>query len=173
MPIIAPFKLFEHHDLINIYFKDVTNGSSKIGKYLNFTFHKSSNDKEQYLFLQNGTEIIALCCYFFYELDCKEIPAIDIVVVEEDFRRLGITNFFYEYLLEKHDYLISGICLNKNSKKSDGSFGLWIKHLFRKHSFGLYNIYKNKIEKYSFWKAFKSSKNLKRRLIIWKEQKEF
>lgn len=171
MPIISPFKLFEHHDLINLYFKEVTNGCTKIGSYLTFDLYDSRSNKEHYLFLKNGSEIIALCCFFFYEYADKKIPAIDIVVVEENFRRNGIVSFFYEHLLEKYNYLISGICLNKNSRKRDGSFGLWLNKLFKKHSHGIYNIFENKIEKYSFYKAFKSSKNLKRRLIIWNENK--
>lgn len=170
MPIISSFKLFEHHDLINLYFKEVTKGSSKIGGYLTFDLYNSRNDKEHYLFLKNGSEIIALCCFFFYEHLNKKVPAIDIVVVSEEFRRKGIVNFFYEYLLEKYTCLISGICLNKNFRKIDGSFGLWMK-LFKKYSHGIFNMFENKIEEYSFYKAFKSSKNLKRRLVIWKDRK--
>jgi len=169
MPVLTSFKMFEHHDLINLYFSEVVKNSCLLGNYLTYDFYKSRSDKEHYLFLKNGNKIIALCCFFFYDVEDKKIPSIDIVVVEEEYRRNGITKFFYNYLLEKYDCLVSGNCLNKNAKKIDGSFGLWIKFLFRKYKHGIFDIYSKKIEKYSFWKAFISPKNIKRKLIIWKQ----
>ena len=83
------------------------------------------------MFLKDGEKIIALLVYFFYKLD-RKIPAIDIIVVDEEYRRKGIAKFFYNYLLEKHKALISGICLNKNDGKIDGSFGLLMKYLMMK-----------------------------------------
>lgn len=169
MPVLSSFKMFEHHDLINLYFSDVTKKEKLKGKYLEFNFYKSNSDKEHYLFLKNGNKIIALCCFFFYEVQDKKIPTIDIVVVEEEYRRKGIVKFFYNYLLEKYSCLVSGNCLNKNSKKQDGSFGLWTNYLFKKYEHGIFDVYSKKIEKYSFWKSFKSPRNIKRRLIIWKK----
>lgn len=172
MPIICSSKLFENHNIIYLYSSDVIKNCKKIGTYLTFDFYSNNYEKENYLFLKDNNKIIALLVYFFYEVDSEKIPAIDIVVVDEEYRRKGITTFFYNHLLNIYGKLISGICLNKSDRKIDGSFGLWVK-LIKKHSPKLFNIYTNSLEKFSFYRAFKSKHSIKRRIFICNIPRDF
>jgi GNAT superfamily N-acetyltransferase len=168
MPIICDINLFENHNAIEIYSKEVLGNSKKIGTYLSYNFYEGFSENEHYLFLKSSGKIIALLVYFFYELP-EKIPAIDIIVVSKKFRRKGISKFFYKYLIEKHSALISGCCLNRTSGKLDGSYGLWMKYLIPFHRTSLLNIREKTYESYSHWKAFVSKHNLGRRIIIFKD----
>lgn len=172
MPVLCPFALFENHNIIYLYSSDVIKQCKYIGMFREFKFYKNFSGKEQYLFLKNGPHIIALLCYFFYEISGKQIPAIDIVVVDPDYRRNGITTFFYEHLLNNFGGLISGNCLNKNPRKNDGSYGLW-KKMLEKYDRKLFAAYGSKVEEYSYYKAFKGKNSGRKRLLIWNDSKDF
>lgn len=161
-----PRESFEHHNLINLFEYESQKFIEKIGKFKEFCFYKSSYENSNYLYLKNGNEkTIAVCSYFFFEIDSENVPAIDLTVIDEDFRRIGICNFFYDYFLETYGKLISGNCLNKSFRKVDSSFGIWMK-LSEKYEMKIFEVLSKKIIKYSYYKAFKSKWNYRRRLIV-------
>ncbi len=167
MPTICSSKIFENHNIIYLYSENIIKGCEFISKYLNFKVFYNKILDESYLFVKDDNKIVGILSYFFYQINNENVPAIDIVIIDEEYRRKGICKFLYKLLLNKHGKLISGICLNKNHRKIDGSYGLWIK-LIKEHKPFLFNIYSNKVESFSLYKAFSSKHSIKRRILIWK-----
>lgn len=164
MPVICPIELFNNNNILYL-FEDKK--FELIGDFLCLDFCECSLEKCHYIVLKNGSKIIAFCSYFFYKIDKEKVPAIDYVFVEEYYRNKGICKFFYNYLFKISGKLISGNCLSTTNKK-DGSFGIWLR-LIEKNDVKLFDVVNEKISDYSFYKAFKSIHNYRRRLICYRK----
>lgn len=171
MPVLTDSSIFENHDLINLYKNEIEDCHNFICNYKQFRIYFKKDQKENLLIVKKQNKAIGLLVFFMEVVNERNVPAVDIIVIEKEYRRIGITSFLYSFLLDNYGMLMSGICLNKSKFKCDGSFGIWMKRVKLLGELKLFNIYSKDFSKFSYYKAFVSPIALKRRLVI--EQRNF
>ena len=168
MPFVLESKFFVDKDLSLFDSKDVLKNSKKISDFKEFGifvhYEPISSIYENYISAFLKRSLIGVCEFWFERIEKFKIPRIKNIVIKKEYRSKGIATEFYSILFKKFKALISDCTLNGDSE-NPGSLGLW-KKLIKKHRHCIYNIRTQKIETYSYWKAFRSRDSNRRSLMI-------
>lgn len=168
MPFVLESKFFVDKDLSLYDSEDVLKNSKKISEFKDYGiyihYEALVSIYESYISAFLKKDLVGLCEFWFERIESFKIPRIKNIVIAKAHRSNGIASEFYSILFKKFKALISDCTLNGDSL-NHGSVGLW-RRLIKKHKHCIYNIKTKKIEKYSYWKAFRSRDSNRRSLMI-------
>jgi len=170
MPQILKPEIFKDKDLCLYNKEELLTDAVRLFKQNDLKVYWKQADEnriieEEYCFLIVKNKLVSVVEFWFHETNNLKFPKIKNSTTLKKFRGLGYATLIYSIMFEKFGGLISDVTLNGNTKKPNGSYGLWLK-LLKKHKHFILDERENKYIKYSKHSAFKSIRNSYRRLVI-------